>query len=248
MPLAHTNSAPSIPVPIPSSTHFVAHESHSARPSKRTLSFPQLFAIYNEITGEWFRSTWLTFTDNHQETYLTLDTEASEFSTLQTAIDEYRLGPRGPPTALPECLLLRTKSRTKTVFAPNASLSLASLMDQMNARSIDHYRLLAMVSHSDESNSKIMFYRDLPSNAWYVFYERSAACDAHSSRLSDELQNRLESFIPKQHRSIDFDLSLLMDSPLSVLCNHPIVYVYLGERHRRSSRVSVDSIVPAVIP
>ena len=234
--LSHTGSIPSIPTPIPSPPHFVVHESHPVRPPKRTLSFPQLFAIHNEITGEWFQTKWLTFSDNHQETFLGLNTGASEFSTLQAAIDEYHPGPRGPLTALPECLLLRTKSNAKTVFAPNATLSLDSLMGHTHAQSTDHYKLLAMVGHSDtssSSSSKVMFYRDLPSNAWFVFYERSAACDAHSNRLSDELQDKLESFIPKQHRSIDFDPSVLMNSPLSVLCNHPMVYVYLGERHKK---------------
>jgi len=84
---------------------------------------------------------------------------------------------------------------------------------------------MAILCHSNETNSKQMFYKDFQSNSWYIYYDQSMFSHSHSNILSNEEQYQLESFIQQKN---PIDLSKFTP-PLSTLCNHPIVYVYIPE-------------------
>jgi hypothetical protein len=212
---------------MPSSSHSSRHNNHSHTTARKSLSYPQLFAIYNEIVNEWCREQWFTFVDNRTETYLTLDSKTNELVTVQTAINQYQLtSGKTLIRSQPECLLIQTKSNAKSLFIPNSMISLENLCDNNSDIKLCRYKLMAIVCHSNETNSKLMFYKDFQSNSWYIYYDQSILSHSHSNILSNEEEYQLESFIQQKNH---IDLSKLT-SPLSALCHHPIIYVYIPEK------------------
>ena len=212
---------------VPSYSHSMNDNANPNSSLRRSLPYPQLFAIYTELINEWFQGRWLTFADDHQETYLTLDSTTEELLTTQTAIDGYYVtSGRTSLISKPECLLIRTKSKSKTLLLPNSVVSIDSLLDKNVTQKLLPYKLLAIICYSNETNSKLMFYKDKQSNYWNVFYDQSIVSPSHSNVLSDEQQFQLESFIQKNSRMNYINTSKFI-SPLSALCNHPIIYVYI---------------------
>jgi hypothetical protein len=227
----HSGNPSSIPKTMPTSSHLPMTNTHSLISGRKSLSYPQLFAIHNEIVNEWCKEQWLTFVDDHTETYLTLHSQSHEFVTVQSAINQYHLtSGRTAICSLPECLLIRTESKTKTIFVPNSIISLDNLCDNHIAQSLSRYKLMAIVCHLNEIHRKAMFYKDFQSNSWYIYYDQSTLSPSHSNILSDEEQYQLESFIQQKHH---IDPSKFT-APLCALCNHPIVYVYIPKKtHER---------------
>jgi hypothetical protein len=221
--LRNNSNSPSFVSGITSSSS--EHHTHSKR---KSLSFPQLFAIYNEIVNEWCKEQWLTFIDHHTETYLTLDLKTNEILTVQTAIDRYYLTTGELFLhSQPECLLIRTESKTETLVIPNSIISLENIYNNDGIHRILRYKLMAIISHSNKTNSKVMFYKDSHLNSWFIYYDQSILSHSHSSILSEEDQNQLQSYI-EQKNSLN---PLKFTSPLSTLCNHPIIYVYMPEKN-----------------
>jgi len=223
----HSNNPSSVSKTMSSSSYSSKHNNHSHISTRKSLSYPQLFATYTEIVNEWFNVQWLTFVNNHTETYLTLDSKTNEVLSVQTAINQYHLTTgKMLVRSLPECLLIQTKSKTKTLFVPNSIISLENLCDNYITQRLFKYKLMAIVCHLNETNNKLMFYKDFQSNSWYIYYDQSILSHSHSNILSDEEQYQLESFIQQKNH---VDLSRFT-SPLSALCNHPIIYVYIPEK------------------
>lgn len=219
-----SDDPPFIPRPMPSLSYVPSNDGYPSVTSRKSLSYFQLFAAYNEIVNEWCKERWLTFVDQCTETFLTLDARSNQSLTIQQAIDRYHLtSGKTLLRSLPECLLIRTESESETIFIPNASLSLENLCP---THLFLKYQLMAIICHSEKTNSQLMFYRTAQMNAWFVYYDQSISSPAHSSRLSDDEQYQLESFIQQTH-PID---PLRFSFPLSTLCNHPIIYVYLPEK------------------
>jgi hypothetical protein len=215
------------PMPL-SSSHSPNHNTNShTSTTTKSLSYPQLFAIYNEIVNEWSKIQWLIFVDNHRKTYLTLDSNTNGFVTVQMAINQYHHTSGSMSLlSLPECLLIRTKSQTQGVFLPNSIISIENLCDKNIAQNLFKHKLMAIVCHSNETNSKLMFYKDFHSNFWYIYYDQSISSHSHSNILSNEERHQLELFIQEKDQINHIDLSKFT-CPLSALCNHPIVYVYI---------------------
>lgn len=219
---AHSDSPSFNSKTIPSSSH-----SHIS--ARKSLSYPQLFAIYSEIVNEWCKEQWFTFVDNRTETFLTLDSTTNELVTIQTAINQYQLtSGKTLIRSQPECLLIQTKLKTKSLFIPNPIISLENLCDKTVDQRLCLYKLMAIVCHLNETNSKVMFYKDFQSNSWYIYYDQSILSHSHSNILSNEEEYQLESFIQQKNH---IDLSKFT-SPLSALCHHPIVYVYIPEKSK----------------
>lgn len=212
---------------MPSSSYASENTTHPSAPSRKNLSYPQLFAIYSEIVNEWCKQQWLLFVDDHAETFLTLDVNTNRSLTVQTAIDRHHLTTgktflRSPP----ECLLIRTEPNTDTLFVPNLIISLENLYDNGTGHRLARYKLMAMICHSKKTNSKLMLYKASQLDSWFVYYDQSILSHSRSNRLSDEEKEQLESFLEPNHR---IDPSKFT-SPLSALCNHPIIYVYMPEK------------------
>jgi hypothetical protein len=225
---SHSDYSPSTYISMPPIPQSLKRDTNSHISSRKSLSSPQLSAIYKEIVDEWYNEKWLTFVDNHTETYLTLDGNTTEFLTTQMAIAGYYL--KSGRTSLisePEILLIRTKSKSKTVFSPNSNISLGNLYENHIGQRLFRYKLLAIICHSNETNSKLMFYKDFRTHSWYIYYDESVTIPAHSNVLSNEEQSQLESIIQVENH---LDLSYLI-FPLSALCNHPIVYVYIPDKN-----------------
>jgi len=216
---------------IPSASHSLHHNTDSRPSTKKSLSYPQLFAIYNEIVHEWSKIQWLVFADNHKKTYLTLDSNTNGFVSVQMAINQcHHTKASTYLVSQPECLLIRTKSKTQAVFLPNSIISIDNLCDNNSAQSFFQYKLMAIVCHSNETNSQLMFYKDSHSDSWYIYYDQSISSHSHSNILSNEEQSQLELFIQETDEIINhIDLSKFTSS-LSALCNHPIIYVYTREK------------------
>jgi len=225
----HSNNSSSISNTMPSSPHSSRHNTSSHSSTRKSLSYPQLFAIFNEIVNEWSKEEWLTFNDTHTETYLTLDSNKNEFLTVQMAINQrYLTSGTTSLRSQPECLLIETQTKSNTLFSPNSIISLENLCDNNIAQKSVLYKLMAIVCHSMKTNSKLMFYKDFQSNSWYIYYDQSISSPSHSNILSNEEQFQLESFIqPDDH----IDLTQFQ-SPLSSLFNHPIIYVYIPEKKK----------------
>ena len=201
-------------------------------PARKSLLFPQLYAIYSEIVNRWSEEKWLTFADNQEKTYLTLDSHTTEFLTVQMAMDQYYLtSGRNSLLSPPDCLLIRTKSKSKNSFLPNSIISLENLCDNNAAQGSVQYKLMAMICHSNETHSKLMFYKDFQSDSWYIYYDQSISSHSHSNILSNEQQFQLESLIQQKNHIDLFKLT----SPLSALSNHPIVYVYIPEKSNKNN-------------
>ena len=223
----HSNNSSPVSRIMPPLSHSLNNTANSSMKSKKSLSFRQLSAIYNEIIYQWSTEQWLEFVDNSTETYLTLKARKNETLPVQTAIDRYHLSTgrillRIPP----ECLLIRTESHTKTLFVPNSILSLENLIDDTTAHRLFHYKLMAIISHSHQTNSKLMFYKDPPSNSWSIYSDQPSSSTSALNILSEGEQQQLESFI-EEINPID---PPTLTSPLSALHNHPIIYVYMPEK------------------
>jgi hypothetical protein len=72
-----------------------------------------------------------------------------------------------------------------------------------------------------------MFYKDAHLNSWFIYYDQSILSHSHSSILSEDEQNQLQSYIEQKP---DLDSSKFT-FPLSSLRNHPIIYVYMPEKN-----------------
>ncbi|CAF3423615.1 unnamed protein product [Rotaria sp. Silwood1] len=226
-----SNYSSSIAQSIPSPSHSLRPNTNTSTSTRKSLSYPELFAIYNEIVNEWFQVEWLIFVDNHKETYLTLDYNTKDYITVQMAIDQYYL--KSGRTLLvfqPECLLIRTRTKSKSLFLPNSNISIHNLLENNNSQRLSRYKLLAILCDSNETNSKLMFYKDKQSNNWYVYYNQSISSPSHSNILSNDEQYQLESFIQHNNQINHIALSKFT-SPLSALFNHPIIYVYIPEKN-----------------
>ena len=218
-----------IPRVVPSPFYPPENHTYSSISSRKSLSYQQLSAVYDEIVNQWCKERWLTFVDESTKTFLTLDSRSNGSITIQRAIDRHHLTTGNTSLrSLPECLLIRTKSKNETVFVPNSTLSLENLCAVHQCL---RYQLMAIICHSNETNSKLMFYRSPQINSWFVYYDQPIPSHSHSSRLSDDEQDQLESFIQQAHSMDPFEFP----SPLSALCNHPITYVYMptktNEKH-----------------
>ncbi|CAF0898105.1 unnamed protein product [Adineta steineri] len=211
--------------------HSSNYNTNSHQSTKRTLSYPQVFSIYNEIVNEWSKIQWLIFTNNHTKTYLTLDSDADEFVTVQMAIDQYQCTSITTSLiSLPECLLIRTKSRTQALFLPNSIISIENLCDTDITQRLFQYKLMAIICSSNNTNNKIMFYKDFQTNFWYIFCEQSIPLHSYSNKLTNEEQCQLELFIQPKDQLNNIDLSKFTSS-LSALSNHPIIYVYIPAKN-----------------
>ena len=210
--------------------------SSSSTTTRRRVSFQQLFATYNEIQTVWFQEEWLSFTNQDTRTYLTLNCRDYDSLTLQTAIDQ-RLFTVGNQSLLyqPECLILRTTSKTTATVLPNVAVSVDALCHRHAPRTFSSYRLMAMICHSNETGSQVMFYKHFPTNLWYVFYDQSIHCPAYSNILSDHEQTQLEAFLVSPQSTRTRRMAQFTSLPLSLLHNHPTIFVYLGERKRKTS-------------
>ncbi|UJR23351.1 hypothetical protein I4U23_026363 [Adineta vaga] len=224
---------------MPMPRHFAqANSSYNSdtnsHPSvKKALSHPELSIIYNEIMNEWSKYRWLTFADHHTKTYLTFYSDSTDTVTIQMAINQYqRTNTSTSLLSLPECLLIRTHSKTQAVFLPNSILSIENLCDKDVNQTSFEYKLMAIICHLNETNSKIMFHKNFSLNCWHIYYDQSVALHSHSNRLSDEEQIQMDSFVQRKDEFNSIDLTEF-SSPLSNLCNHPIIYVYLPEENKQ---------------
>ncbi|CAF0814364.1 unnamed protein product [Rotaria sordida] len=225
-----SNYSSSIAQTMPSPAHSFKQNTKSSTSTTKNLSYPHLFAIYNEIVNEWSQIQWLIFVDNHKEIYLTLDINTKECLTVQMAINQYYLtSGRALLFSRPECLLIRTKSKSKSLVLPNSIISIDNLLENNIAQQLFRYKLLAILCDSIETNSKLMFYKDKQSNNWYVYYNQSISIPSHSNILSNDEQIQIESFIQENNQINHINLSKFT-SPLSALHNHPIIYVYIPEK------------------
>ena len=217
-------------------TNEVIPQKISTTTTKRRVSFQQLFATYNEIQTVWFQEEWLCFTNQDTRTYLTLNCRDDDSLTLQNAIDQ-RVFTTGNQSLLyqPECLILRTKSKSTATILPNAELSVDALCDRQAPRIFTSYKLMAIICHSAETESQVMFYKHFPTNLWYVFYDQSVHCHSYSNILSDHEQNQLESFLLPNQSTRPRRMTQFTSLPLSLLHNHPTIFVYLGQRKRKTS-------------
>jgi hypothetical protein len=205
-----TNQSSSMP--YPSNSHF----------PERQLFTPFLSTIYTEIVTQWFKEEWLIFPDNHKETFLTLNSDIKDYLTAQMAIDNNSfVNTKLPLLNQPECLLIRTERNHKSLLLPNSIISLKPLLDTKKS---SQGKLIAIICNSLETNSKLMFYKHSPKNQWYIFYDNQFI--SSSNLLSNEDQYQLESIL-EQNSNTNFIHPSQLSFPLSTLCNHPIIYVYL---------------------
>lgn len=214
-----------VPRAMPSSSFYVPeNRRYSSGTSRKSLSCQHLSAAYDEIVNQWCKERWLTFVDQSTKTFLTLDSRSNDSLTIQQAIDRYQLTTGNSfLRSLPECLLIRAKSKSETIFIPNSIVSLENLctVDQLL-----RYQLIAIVCQLNEPNNKLMFYRTSQINSWFVYYDQPVGSHPQSNRLTDDEQYQLESFIQQTHSIDPFEFTC----PLSALCNHPIIYVYMPEK------------------
>ncbi|CAF2072434.1 unnamed protein product [Rotaria magnacalcarata] len=214
----------------PSGAKSLQNDVTSRKAETKSLSYPQLSAIYNEIVNQWCQEQWLLFVDGQKETYLTLDFKTREFFTVQMAIDHFHLtSSTHLLLSQPECLLIRTQTKSKTLFLPNSSISIENLLENDISQQSFRYKILAIICESHETNSKLMFYNDKQTHAWYVYYNQSISSPSCSNILSNEEQRQIKSFIQQEnqlHSNVLSNFAL----PLSNLYNHPIVYIYIPNK------------------
>jgi len=179
-----------------------------------------LSTVYNEIVEQWCQIKWLRSFDNHQETFLILNPDLTGYLTVQIAINEkcFR-NSQFPLLNQPECLLIRTENDNKSFLLPNSIISLENLLNRKSK--FTYGKLIAIICN--EQNSQIMFYKALSSNDWYIFYNNQK----NSSRLlTDEQQIQLEAILKQENQIQLSQLSF----PLSSLCKHPIIFVYIVQK------------------
>ncbi|CAF3530021.1 unnamed protein product [Rotaria socialis] len=197
----------------PSGAKSLQNNDTSRKAKTKSLSYPQLSAIYNEIVNQWCREQWLLFDDDQKETYLTLDFKTRGFFTVQMAIDHFHL-------------------TTKTSFLPNSSISIGNLLQNDISQQTFRYKILAIICESHETNSKLMFYKDKQTHDWYVYYNESISSPSCCNMLSNEEHRQIESFIQQENQLHSNDLSNFAP-PLSNLYNHPIVYIYIPDKNNK---------------
>ncbi len=186
--------------------------------------------IYTELVTQWFKIKWLRFTDNHEETFLILNSDITDYLTVQTAIDQNcfvntKSSLRDPP----ECVLIRTEMHSRSLLLPNSMISLEHLLDRPDGLCLG--KLIAIICN--ETTSKIMFYKACSSDRWYIFYnDQRTSSQSYSHMLSDEQQLLLESVMEQHHpqHSRNFIQPSELPYPLSALSNHPISFVYMVQR------------------
>jgi hypothetical protein len=207
-------------MPSPSYSSRSNEKSHIL---KRQFFTPFLSAIYTEIITKWFKEDWLIYRDNHKETFLTLKSDIMGHLTIQMAINKnYFINTKLPLLEQPECLLIRTEKHTKSLVSPNRIISLEHLFDKTKKKS-SQGKLIAIICNSDETNSKLMFYKHSPTNHWYIFYDNQLkSSQSYSNLLSNDQQYQLETIFEE-----NFIHPSQLSFPLTVLCNHPIIYIYL---------------------
>lgn len=221
----------------PSFSYVSQSNRSSVESVKKILSREELYAIFDEIITVWFQEEWLFFDEEQRKTFLTLQCSTTELLTVQMAIDQSYLT-SGDHSLLfePECLLVRSKAKSKSVFFPNSTLSLENLADVDDTDQLHPYHLLAIICHSAETNSKLMFYKHARTNTWYIYYDQSIVSSPHSNLLNADEQQQLESFIVQENSSSPLHLLPFTYLPLSALHNHPVVYVYLPERKKKKRK------------
>ncbi|CAF0753252.1 unnamed protein product [Adineta steineri] len=185
-----------------------------------------LSAAYTEINTIWFKEKWLTYSDNHKETFLILDSDRTKYLTVQTAINQKSfINNKLPLICRPECLLIRTQSNNKSLVLPNSTILLEQLFDRKNRSDAKRFqgKLSAIICESNEINSKLMFYKDSIRNHWYVFFnDPTPLSQSYSNMLSNEEQDQLESISED-----NLNYSSQLHFPLNALHNHPVTYVYI---------------------
>ncbi|CAF0807601.1 unnamed protein product [Adineta steineri] len=185
-----------------------------------------LSAAYTEINTIWFKEKWLTYSDNHKETFLILNSDRTKYLTVQTAINQKSfINNKLPLICRPECLLIRTQSNNKSLVLPNSTISLECLFDRKNRSDAKRFqgKLSAIICESNEINSKLMFYKDSIRNHWYVFFnDPTPLSQSYSNMLSNEEQDQLESISEE-----NLNYSSQLHFPLNALHNHPVTYVYI---------------------
>ncbi|CAF4274153.1 unnamed protein product [Rotaria socialis] len=217
----------------PSGAKSLQNNDTSRKAKTKSLSYPQLSAIYNEIVNQWCREQWLLFDDDQKETYLTLDFKTRGFFTVQMAIDHFHLtSSTHLLLSQPECLLIRTQKKAKTSFLPNSSISIGNLLQNDISQQTFRYKILAIICESHETNSKLMFYKDKQTHDWYVYYNESISSPSCCNMLSNEEHRQIESFIQQENQLHSNDLSNFAP-PLSNLYNHPIVYIYIPDKNNK---------------
>ena len=160
---------------------------------------------------------------------------SNKLISVQMAIDQHCLKTgTSSLIAKPECLLIRTRSNTKTLILPNSFISIDNLIDNRFNEESCKYKLLAIVCETDETNTAFMFYKDKHLNHWHVYYDQSAVSPAYCNILSNKEQCQLESLIHDNSHINYIDVSEFTP-PLSFLQNHPIFYVYIPEKMIKAS-------------
>jgi len=204
------------------------YPSHRSLTSRKSLPRLQLSAIYHEIVDVWSKQQWLEFEDEHTDSYLTLRAKTDEILSIQIAIDEHQLT-TGETRLIspPECLLIRSKSKSNTIFIPNSRLSLGNLINSDDVQTFPRFKLLAMISYLNDINNHIMFYKDFHTSSWNIYHEESISAPSRSELLPEDEQERLNSFI--HLRNID---PYTFSSPLSALLNHPMTYIYMSDQSK----------------
>jgi hypothetical protein len=129
-----------------------------------------------------------------------------------------------PLISSPECLLIRTEINNKSLLLPNSIISFEHLLARKNESS--QGKLIAIICN--EKNSKIMFYKASSSNHWSMFDNNQIKSSrSYSYLLSNEQQLQLESILEQKKFIHPSQLSF----PLSALCNHPIIFVYIVQQN-----------------
>lgn len=189
--------------------------------------------IYTEFTSFWLQENWLTFTDNHKETFLNLNRDITGCSTIQMAIDnKYFSNRQLPLLEHPECLLIRKEPTSKSLILPSANISFQTLVNKHKraSRNFCQAKLIAIICNLEEINAVIMFYKHSPKNQWYMFYNDGfEQSQSYSQRLSNEEESKLESILTQNDCATSIDLSQL-PFPLSALFTGSVIYVYLAQR------------------
>jgi len=183
-----------------------------------------LSAIYTEFVTIWFKIKWLKFIDNHEETFLILNSDLTGYLTVQMAINKNCfVNSKLPLVYQPECLLIQTEIDNKSILLPNSIISLENLLDKTNKNS--QGKLIAIICN--EKNSKIMFYKSSSSNRWSIFYiDQINSSQSYSYILSDEQQLQFQTILEQNNFISPSQLSF----PLSTLYNHPIIFIYIIQK------------------
>ena len=197
------------------------------------LCTPMLSSIYSEIATFWFKVQWLMYDENVRETFLVLKSNVNGYLPIQTALDQKSFAnSKSRLHNVPECLLIQTEVNSKTTFLPNLFISFDHLLHK-NIRlkeSSFQGQLTAILCKLNERGSKLMFYKHLQRNTWYIYFNTPEfPSESYANVLSDDETSRLES-IAEENDSDNFNDARRLEYPLSLLTNHPIIYVYITRK------------------